>query len=236
MKTINNNIWAIVPAAGIGQRMSGVLPKQYIEVNGKPILAHTLDVICQIPHVKKVIIPLHPNDHYWSSLIDLPYDNVMTVTGGELRNDSVLNALTAIKNNAQAQDWVLVHDAVRPCITVNDICELLMQIADHPVGGLWGVPVRDTLKQVDANQNVEKTVPRECLWHAQTPQIFRFELLYQALQKTKDDKINITDDASAIEYLGYHPKMVQGNYTNIKITWPEDLIMAAHWFKHAEVL
>jgi 2-C-methyl-D-erythritol 4-phosphate cytidylyltransferase len=236
MKTIHNNIWAIVPAAGIGQRMSGALPKQYLAVNDKPILAHTLDVICQIPNVKKVIIPLHPDDHYWASLIDLPYDNVMTVMGGELRNDSVLNALTAIKNNAEPHDWVLVHDAVRPCVTVQDISELLAEINDHPVGGLWGVPVRDTLKQVDEHQNVEKTIDREFLWHAQTPQIFRFELLYQALQKTKYDKINITDDASAIEYLGYHPKMVQGNYTNIKITWPEDLIMAAHWFKHIEVL
>ncbi|MGA2654737.1 MAG: 2-C-methyl-D-erythritol 4-phosphate cytidylyltransferase [Gammaproteobacteria bacterium] len=234
MTPVKNNLWAIVPAAGIGQRMGATLPKQYVNVNHKPILAHTLDVICQIPHLKKVIVALHPEDHYWSKLIS-PYDKIMTVIGGEVRNDSVLNALNAIKNEADAQDWVLVHDAVRPCITVDAICKLLAEIHDHPVGGLWGVPVRDTLKQVDNQHNVEKTIPREFLWHAQTPQIFRFGLLYKALQTVKQDNINITDDANAIEYLGYHPKMVRGSYTNIKMTWPEDLILAEHWFKHVEV-
>jgi 2-C-methyl-D-erythritol 4-phosphate cytidylyltransferase len=235
MNLIPNNIWAIVPAAGIGQRMGTTLPKQYVSVENKPILAHTLDVICQIPNIRQVIIPLHPHDHYWQQLMHVPYDNYMTVTGGVLRDESVLNALHAIKNKANPQDWVLVHDAVRPCITVQGIHELLTHIADHPVGGLWGVPVRDTLKQVDASGNVIKTIAREALWHAQTPQIFRFELLYLALLQAKRDNINITDEASAIEHLGYHPQMVQGSYTNIKITWPEDLISAAHWFRQHEV-
>lgn len=229
---LSNKLWAIVPAAGIGQRMGSTLPKQYININDKPILTHTLDVICQIPHLKKVIVPLHPHDHYFSSLIHLPYQNIVRVFGGDARNDSVLNALDAIVNEAKEQDWVLVHDAVRPCISVADIMQLLTEISDHPVGGLWGVPVRDTLKQVDLEYNIEKTVPRESLWHAQTPQIFRYGLLKQALEKVAQDKLNITDDANAIEYLGYHPKMVQGSYSNIKMTWPEDLMLAAHWFKH----
>lgn len=229
------NNWAIVPAAGIGQRMNSAMPKQYVKINQKPILAHTLDVICQIPNIKKVIVPLNPNDDYWQKLMHLPYSNIQTVIGGELRNDSVMNALNAIKNHADPHDWVIVHDAVRPCITVQGIIELLKQIDTHPVGGLWGVPVRDTLKQVDIQCNVEKTIDRSSLWHAQTPQIFRFELLYQALQKVKQDNMIVTDDASAIEYLGYHPKMVQGSYTNIKMTWPEDLILAEHWFKQREV-
>jgi 2-C-methyl-D-erythritol 4-phosphate cytidylyltransferase len=118
---------------------------------------------------------------------------------------------------------------------VAGIGELFTQIMDHPVGGLWGVPVRDTLKQVDALGNIVLTISRDQLWHAQTPQIFRFELLYQALLKASHDKIDITDEASSLEHLGYHPKMVQGSYANIKITWPEDLISAEHWLKQHEV-
>jgi 2-C-methyl-D-erythritol 4-phosphate cytidylyltransferase len=221
---LTNKLWAIVPAAGIGQRMSSTLPKQYANMHNKPILTHTLEVICRIPNVEQVVIPLHPNDIYWKSLIHLPYDNFTTITGGDLRSDSVFNALLHLKKNqAQANDWVLVHDAVRPYITVAGITELLNELADHPVGGLWGVPVRDTLKEVDSANHIVKTIDRNVLWHAQTPQIFRFELLYQALLQAQHDKINITDEASAIEHLGYHPKMVQGSYSNIKITWPEDL-------------
>lgn len=224
MKSASNKLWAVVPAAGIGQRMGSTLPKQYVNMNDKPILAHTLDVICQIPNLAQVVIPLHPNDIYWSSLIHLPYDNFATILGGDLRSDSVLNALIHLKKNrAQPNDWIIVHDAVRPFVSVTGIVELLVQLEGHPVGGLWGVPVRDTLKEVDTNNNVVKTIPRAILWHAQTPQIFRFELLYNALLQAKQDNIHITDDASAIEHLGYHPKMVQGSYDNIKITWPEDL-------------
>lgn len=225
----NNVIWAIVPAAGIGQRIGGLLPKQYVQLGDKPILTHTLNTICQIPHVRQVIVPLHPLDQYWQRLIHLPYKNYVTIIGGELRFESVFNALTYLKNLAQPQDWVLVHDAVRPCITKEAVTELLQQIDNDPVGGLWGVPVCDTLKKVDAAGKVLYTVPREQLWHAQTPQIFRFELLYLAFAKVKQDKIIMTDEASAIEYLGYHPKMVQGRYDNIKITWPEDLQRAMHW-------
>lgn len=235
MNKIPNDIWAIVPAAGIGQRMGNTLPKQYLSIENKPILAHTLNTICQVPNIRQVIIPLHPQDHYWPALIHLPYENYVTVMGADLRYQSVLNALEFIKDVAQPQDWVLVHDAVRPCITVDGISELIAQIADHPVGGLWGVPVRDTLKQVAASNAVLQTISRDQLWHAQTPQIFRFELLYRALMQAKHDKIDITDDASSIELLGYHPQMVQGSYANIKITWPEDLISAAHWLQQQEV-
>jgi 2-C-methyl-D-erythritol 4-phosphate cytidylyltransferase len=230
-----NAIWAIVPAAGIGQRMGTVLPKQYLPILNKPILAHTLDVICQIPYLQQVIVPLHPQDNYWSSLVHLPYQNYVTVKGGELRHESVLNALNYLNTRASADDWVLVHDASRPCVTVAGICELITQIADHPVGGLWGVPVRDTLKQVNEARDVIQTIPREQLWHAQTPQIFRFELLYKAMIQANHDKMAITDEASSIEHLGYHPLMVQGSYANIKITWPEDLITAEHWLKQHEV-
>jgi 2-C-methyl-D-erythritol 4-phosphate cytidylyltransferase len=235
MNKSRNAIWAIVPAAGIGQRMGRRLPKQYVSIENKPILTHTLETICQVPNILQVIIPLHPDDQYWQQLIHLPYKNFVTVIGADIRYQSVLNALEYIKNAAQPQDWVLVHDAVRPCVTQAGISELLAHLIDHPVGGLWGVPVRDTLKLVDKTGAVLKTIARDQLWHAQTPQIFRFELLYQALMKAKHDKIDITDEASAIEHLGYHPLMVQGSYGNIKITWPEDLISAAHWFKQHEV-
>ncbi len=235
MTLSKTNIWAIVPAAGRGQRMGETLPKQYLSINNKPILAHTLDVICKIPNIQQVIIPIHPQDNYWQSMIHLPYDNYVTVMGGDLRDESVLKALSYIKDRANPKDWVLIHDAVRPCITVDSICKLLATLAENPVGGLWGVPVRDTIKQVDTHNNVIKTIAREQLWQAQTPQIFRFELLYLALLQAKRDNIILTDDASAIEYLGYHPQMVQGSYANIKITWPEDLKTAGDWLKQHEV-
>lgn len=226
----NPKVFAIVPAAGVGQRMGQSVPKQYLSLNGRPILAHTLDVICQVPAIKQVIVPLHPADPYWTTL-NLPYSHLHTVTGGEMRFQSVLNALTYLANWAEPHDWILVHDAVRPCITVQGISTLLTEIFTHPVGGLWGVPVRDTLKQVDAQQNIVKTVARESLWHALTPQIFRFNLLFEALQQALHNDLEITDEASAIEQLGYHPKMVLGSYANIKITWPEDVQNAIFWLQ-----
>ncbi|HLF66526.1 MAG TPA: 2-C-methyl-D-erythritol 4-phosphate cytidylyltransferase [Gammaproteobacteria bacterium] len=223
-------VWAIVPAAGIGQRMGQERPKQYLMIQGKPILAHTLARLAQVPDFEQIIIALHPEDTYWQSL-DITDPRIQTVIGGTLRFESVLNALKHLESQAQPSDWILVHDAVRPCITAPRVMQLLAEIKTDPVGGLWGVPVRDTLKQVDNEGRVLHTVPREILWHALTPQIFRFELLYRALQKAKADHIVLTDEASAIEYLGYHPKMVQGDYSNIKITWPEDLAAAAYYLQ-----
>jgi 2-C-methyl-D-erythritol 4-phosphate cytidylyltransferase len=227
-------IWAIVPAAGIGQRMQSDLPKQYLPLNGKPILAWTLDAICRVPEIFQVIVPLHPEDIYWQQQIHLTYPHLQTVTGGKLRFESVQNALDFIKPKADANDWVLVHDAVRPCITPREISELLANIVMHPVGGLWGVPVRDTLKKVDETQQVIKTVSRDDLWHALTPQIFRFGMLQEALFTAKRDNIMITDEAGAIEHLGYHPQMVRGSYANIKITYPEDLRSASLWISQME--
>lgn len=228
-----DKLWAIVPAAGIGNRMNHALPKQYLPIHQKPILAHTLSVICQMPQLHQVIIPLHPRDQYWQRLIQLPFNNIVTVAGGQLRDDSVMNALEYIKKEAKPQDWVLVHDAVRPCVTIKGLTALFTQIQNDHIGGLWGVPVRDTLKKVDEGK-ARTTVSRADLWHAQTPQIFRFEPLYQSLLQAKHDKIEITDEASAIEHAGYHPKMVRGSYDNIKITWPEDLISAALWLQYQE--
>ncbi len=233
MNKQHDRIWAVVPAAGFGLRMGLKVPKQYLPLQGTPILAHTLAVLTQIPDFEQIIVALHPEDPYWSALT-ITDPRILTVEGGVLRFESVCNALSHIKDRAKPTDWVLVHDAVRPCMTAAQVMELMAQLKGDPVGGLWGVPVRDTLKQVDNEGRVVTTVPREHLWHALTPQLFRFELLYRALLKAKADNKVLTDEASAIEYLGHHPKMVQGHYSNIKITWPEDLATAAFYLENKD--
>ena len=231
-----SKVWAIIPAAGLGQRMNSERPKQYILINDEPILAHTLHAICQVPQVEQVVVALHPDDQYWPTQINLSYTNITTTQGGEFRAQSVLNAIQLLSAQANAQDWLLVHDAVRPCITAKTINAMLIQLEDHPIGGLLGVPVRDTLKAVDAQGNTTQTVSRAGLWHALTPQVFRFGLLQAALTTLIEDDFEITDDASAIEKMGHSPKMIQGSYDNIKITWPEDLATASAWLQqHQEM-
>ena len=225
---------ALVPAAGSGSRMGGEIPKQYLSLLGRPLIAHTLDALAAVPVVDRVVLVISPDDaRFDASLVGDACRRKLTVLacGGQTRAESVRNGLVALQGAMQADDWVLVHDAARPCITDADVTALICALSDDPVGGLLAVPVADTLKRADAQRLVVETVPREMLWRAQTPQMFRYGLLTDALGQSSAE--HITDEASAVERLGLQPKLVPGNERNIKVTYPADLALAATYLAAA---
>lgn len=233
--TIDHTIWAIVPAAGIGKRMQSVIPKQYLPLNERPVLEHTLNTLLQNKHISGLVIALRADDEAWSS-IELHSDKpVLRTSGGAERADSVLNALDKLFEHEQfdaENDWVMVHDAVRPCLRQHDIDKLVAEVDTDENGGLLALPVRDTMKrqqaaEVDAPARVEKTVDREHLWHALTPQYFQAKRLKNALYSAKQQGLLITDESSAMELAGFSPLLVQGHEDNIKITRPDDLRLAS---------
>lgn len=217
--------WAVVPAAGIGRRMGGDLPKQYLPLHGRPILHHTLARIGNHPRCAGVVVALSAGDPHWQAP-DLRAP-LVTVDGGAERCHSVLNALEQLRTQAAPDDWVLVHDAARPCLRSADIDRLLGELSGHPVGGLLGLPVADTVKRVDAAGDVVATVSREGLWRALTPQMFRLDTLRDALGRALAAGKLVTDEAAAIEQVGLRPRMVEGHADNIKVTRPGDLELAA---------
>lgn len=220
-----NNFFAIVPAAGIGTRMQADKPKQYLPLLGKSVLEHTLQQLADYPRIKKVVVIINPNDFYWETLKFSFKDKILLATGGNLRIFSVLNGLLKLQNIAKTGDWILVHDAVRPCIQHADIDKLITNLQDHAVGGLLATPVKDTLKHIDAN-GMLKTIDRHNLWQALTPQMFRYGKLLEAIKNAIDQQKMVTDDASALELIGEVPKLIEGRADNIKITYPEDLVLA----------
>ena len=223
-----SKFFAIIPAAGSGSRMENKLPKQYLSLASKPMIYHAVHTLCLSPEIARVFVVLDPGDSKWSEYDWSEFSNKLVVLncGGKTRAMSILNGLKAalevsfIDNN----DWVLVHDAARPCLSKELLKKLLNEIADDTVGGLLAVPISDTLKRSDANDRVQKTESRKDLWQAQTPQMFRYKLLMNAL--CKPDSITMTDDAGAVEALGLYPKLVLGDVRNIKITYPQDLTLA----------
>jgi 2-C-methyl-D-erythritol 4-phosphate cytidylyltransferase len=220
----NNNpaYWLIVPAAGVGKRMGAEYPKQYLKLGQKTILEHSLEQLLRLPELSGIYVALGKQDEYWSDLAVSRNPLVRRYEGGAERADSVLNGLLQLP--AQDTDWVLVHDAARPCITIESIQGLISRLKNHPVGGILGVPVSDTLKHVNGGIILE-TRDRNDLWQAQTPQMFRVGLLRECLQKVLQQNLPVTDEASAVEACGFQPLMVPGRGDNIKITRPEDLIM-----------
>ncbi len=220
-------IWAIVPAAGIGRRMRAKVPKQYLNLNGRPIIETSLARISSLTYVRQIVVMLNPEDTVWPTLGLEQNPKIVCQYGGENRYQTVLNGLRYLSSQAHDDDWVLVHDAARPCVRRSDIDTLFEQIADHPVGGLLGAPVDNTLKRIDGQQEVSGTVDRVDVWNAFTPQVFRFRLLLDALETADKGQKTVTDESTAVEALGYRPKMVPGNRDNIKITHPNDLNLAA---------
>lgn len=217
--------YAIVPAAGSGSRFAADKPKQYLDLLGRPLIFHTLAALTACPAIERVWVVLAPDDGWWSR-----YDwselgpKLETVRcGGNTRAASVANALQAAVTVAADDDWILVHDAARPCLSAAMLDALLAELADDPVGGILAVPVADTLKRADADQRVAATEPRDGLWQAQTPQMFR----YGQLEKALKNEMAVTDEAGAIEALGLQPKLVRGDATNLKVTYPADLALAA---------
>jgi 2-C-methyl-D-erythritol 4-phosphate cytidylyltransferase len=222
--------WAIIPAAGVGRRMGSDIPKQYLEIKDQTVLEYTIDSLLTCPVLSGVVLAMNPDDNHWAEMtvsIDKP---LWVVNGGEERCHSVLNALSFLLEQADEHDWVLVHDAARPCLRHEDI-ELLIEKAGKDVGGILAVPVRDTMKRSDDDNHVSETVDRNQLWHALTPQMFRLGQLHTALQQALDNKALVTDEASAMELAGYKPLLVEGHADNIKITHPEDLTLAEHYLR-----
>lgn len=216
--------WLVIPAAGIGRRMQAACPKQYLTVSGKTILELTLQCFLERPDVMGIVLALAEHDTWWSQLDMAGDPRIQTVIGGAERADSVLNALLALNDRgAQADDWVLVHDAARPLLKSADLERLLLELADDPVGGILAVPARDTLKQVSATGAILTTIDRSVIWHALTPQMFRLGLLQRALADALQAQVAITDESSAMEWAGLSPRIVEGCASNIKITRPEDL-------------
>ncbi|NLY12717.1 MAG: 2-C-methyl-D-erythritol 4-phosphate cytidylyltransferase [Gammaproteobacteria bacterium] len=216
--------WLVIPAAGIGRRMQAACPKQYLTVSGKTILELTLQCFLERPDVMGIVLALAEHDTWWSQLDMAGDPRIQTVIGGAERADSVLNALLALNDRgAQADDWVLVHDAARPLLKSADLERLLLELADDPVGGILAVPARDTLKRVSATGAILTTIDRSVIWHALTPQMFRLGLLQRALADALQAQVAITDESSAMEWAGLSPRIVEGCASNIKITRPEDL-------------
>jgi 2-C-methyl-D-erythritol 4-phosphate cytidylyltransferase len=213
---------ALVPAAGFGARMGDDLPKQYLTLAGKPMIFHALNTLCACPQISTVFVVLSPDDTLFHRYDWTQFgDKLQTLyCGGETRADTVLNGVLA--SEVEPEDWLLVHDAARPCLTEAHLLKLINELKDDAVGGILAVPLADTLKRSDAVQRIQQTENREQLWQAQTPQMFRAGLLAQALQQCK----SVTDEASAIEALGMHPKLVAGDSSNFKVTYPQDLRLA----------
>ncbi len=226
--------WAIVPAAGLGQRFGADIPKQFHQLNGALVAQHTLSRLLSLPIIEAIVAPCDVSSGYWSKVAACNDSRVQLVPGGEQRAYSVLNGLAAIESKAEDNDWVLVHDMARPCITPTNIAQLIAELAEHRVGGILAAPVNDTLKRVAADKRITSTVNRAEYWAAQTPQMFRFGLLKKSIQSMLDSNQLPSDEAAAIEYSGLQPLVVEGRQDNIKITRREDLVIAEAIMKNQE--
>lgn len=216
--------WAVVPAAGVGKRMGADRPKQYLPLAGKTVIEHSLQRLCDIAAIQAVVVAISQADGYWENLAVSA--KVQPTLGGEERFHSVFNALLHLQGQAEANDWVLVHDAARPCVRPSDIEKLMYTLAAHPVGGLLAASVRDTMKRADHQGQVAETVSRSGLYHALTPQMFRYGVLFKALEQVLQQQLNVTDDAQAIELQGLQAVLIDAHADNIKITHPQDLALA----------
>jgi 2-C-methyl-D-erythritol 4-phosphate cytidylyltransferase len=217
---------ALIPAAGSGSRMGAELPKQYLDLAGAPMLQHAVRALCAHPKIEQVFVVLAVDDKHFARYDWTPFDAKLRrlYCGGATRAESVRNGLHAIVSLSQPEDWVLVHDAARPCLAQAHLDALIAELTADEVGGLLAVPVADTLKRADADARVITTEPRENLWQAQTPQMFRHGLLLRALETLGTD--TPTDEARAIEHLGLKPRLVTCDVTNLKVTYPQDLKLA----------
>lgn len=227
---IEQRLYAIVPAAGIGSRMKAERPKQYLQLLGKTILEHTVEKLLNHPQIDSVIVAVSPNDPYFPHLAIANHPDVIRVDGGGERADSVLSGLTRLLE-VDPESWVLVHDAARPCVSNSDIDSLIKQVRENNIGGLLAAPVRDTMKRGNGHGGISATVERLDLWHALTPQMFRSGQLNEALIKAQQANVAITDEASAMEWLGIEPQLISGRMDNLKITQPEDLALAEFYLR-----
>ncbi len=221
-------LWAVVPAAGVGSRMHSDTPKQFLTIAGKPILVHSVAALLNCGLIDSVLVVVAPNDSQSESLLQLAFNDKrlqIVHAGGQTRAQTVSNGLTILAQRlrASANDWVMVHDAARPGLSQTALHRLISSVKQNQLGGILALPVTDTLKRsqvVDGQQWIDKTIPRESLWLAQTPQMFRFNCLLKALTEHS----HVTDEASAIEATGQRVQLIEGERRNLKITVPEDLL------------
>jgi 2-C-methyl-D-erythritol 4-phosphate cytidylyltransferase len=229
MTTERNSNWLVIPATGTGQRMGGDRPKQYLPLAGKTVIEITLQSLLNHPLIDGAVIVLNARDIYWSELNFQHSKPIYITEGGKERCHSVYNGLQHLSEfSAPDSTNVLIHDAVRPFVTAKDVDQLIAALDNNDDGVLLGAPVADTLKRVESDQKIAQTVDRERLWRAFTPQCFRLDLIMSALDSAISKSESMTDDASAMELAGYHPRFLKSSNYNLKITYPEDLILAAH--------
>ena len=226
--------WAVIPAAGIGARMGSAIPKQYLPLNSKRVIEHTINTLLLHPAINGAVVAVSDDDTWWPQVKNQFDKPVWQAKGGAQRSDSVLSALEVLSEHANGHDWVLVHDAARPCLRHEDIDKLITELSDDSVGGILAVPVRDTMKRADADNLIEYTEERAGLWHALTPQMFHLTPLRDALQRAQAEHTVITDEAAAMEFIGLRPRLVEGHADNIKITRPEDLQLASFYLSQLQ--
>ncbi len=221
-------IWCVVPAAGSGSRFGGSTPKQYLSLGERMVIDATLATLLSTALFETIVVVLDESDANWA-LSEFSEDTrVVTVPGGRERSDSVIAGLDMLRDRAAEDDWVMVHDAARPCVSKEDVCELAAVVTNSGRGGLIAAPVADTLKRVDEHGEVLATVERASLWRALTPQCFRYGELYRALIAARDIEMSVTDEAAAMEAAGHPIQVVAGDAENIKITTASDLELAGH--------
>ncbi len=219
-------LFALVPAAGSGARMGADQPKQYLALAGKPVLYHALRRLATCADIERAFVVLAAGDAHFAKQDWRPFAGRLEplYCGGATRAASVFNGLLAVRDLVAADDWILVHDAVRPCLPAAALDRLIATLRDDAAGGLLALPVVDTIKRADAEGRVAQTESRDSLWQAQTPQMFRYRVLLEALRAI--DPAAVTDEASAIERLGFKPRLVMGDTRNLKVTYPQDMEMA----------
>lgn len=218
-------VWVVMPAAGIGRRFGDQTPKQYQLIAGVPVICHSLRPFLRRQDIAGIVVAIAEDDSHWSSTAPAS-QRLFTTRGGDERCESVLNGLDALAEKATAADWVLVHDAARPCLASRDLDRLMLMLKDDSVGGLLAIPVSDTVKRASVDGHVVETIDRTNLWQAQTPQMFRYGLLRAALGTVVGEHAWTTDEAEAMERAGHQPLLVPGSASNMKITSPDDLVRA----------
>jgi len=226
MEQVSAEYWAVIPATGTGQRMRADKPKQYLPLGAKTILEQTLDNLLSYPKIKGAVLILNAEDRRWESLNYQHEKPLLLCDGGEQRHHSVFNGLQLLADRQIENCMVLIHDAVRPFVSHQDLDRLLLAMDNHEDGAILAAPVADTLKFADTSSSIVSTHPRDHLWRAFTPQAFRLELILSALESVIHEGLEITDDASAMEKAGYKPKLITSDSRNIKITHPQDLHLA----------
>lgn len=220
------SVWAVVPAAGKGLRMGADIPKQYLQIAGKPVLQHTLEIFVGHSQIAGVAVVIAADDRLWATLDGVLTRKLRVTTGGRERCHSVLAGIDALSEDANDRDWVMVHDAARPCLRGADIDRMIDELKASPWGGILAIPVRDTLKRCNDAGEIEQTIDRAPLWRALTPQMFRLGLLRDAITAALAQDLFVTDEAQAIEAAGGIPRVVEGHADNIKITCPADVQLA----------